>query len=193
MSEDFISRMFESIPDQWVGILAVLIILVFALTHVAGKREDIAKLLPFGRIYHAWKQKQDKALTPQQISSIYETARKSMIEEENVILQNFETRISALARNSENQAREMGEQAKEMRALQMNLRVFTAWSIYDGRWHHKQQLLVAEGNVEALRRLRHYDFFEFEKIYSVDPYQAALLSQDLGVIGDETGPVSPAT
>lgn len=162
------------IPQQWVGIVAVLLIGLYAVTQLAAAHDAVAKVIPFGRMYREYRTKQQQAMDPARLKTLFEEARKSMMDEENVVLTALERRVASIAGTSE-------QQAKDIRELQYTVRAFTAWSIYDARWHHRVQLLIADGNLLVLTALKHYDFFEFEKIHRTDPYQAAQLSQDLGL------------
>ncbi|OBK14103.1 hypothetical protein [Mycobacterium asiaticum] len=140
---------FHYIPQQWVGILALVWFFVAASTKFVEKYEAFAKLLPFGKWWHE-RQKR-----------IEERARPTHDVEA------LERRIESLAKTSKKQDEAIEE-------LQNHVSVFTAWSIYDARWHHRASVINAER--DACKLPRHYDFFEFERVWKTDPLAAARLS-----------------
>lgn len=134
------------IPQQWVGILALIMFIVTMTTQLIEKYPTVAKALPLGKWWH------DRAKRKRR--------RTDWIAEDNEVIANLSSQVSALAR--------------DMEAIQGELRCFRAWSVYDARWHHRANIINAERDDCLFPR--HYDYFEFERIWRDNPISAARLS-----------------
>ncbi|MBI2702089.1 MAG: hypothetical protein HYX31_23715 [Mycobacterium sp.] len=141
LSEDWL----KYIPQQWVGILALVMFFATLTTHLIEKYPLIAKILPAGKWWH---------------NRVKRKRRNSeYIAEDNEVIANLSNQVELLA--------------KDMREMRDDLRCLRAWSVYDARWHHQAEVASAETDYSLPR---HYDYFEFERIWRNDPLAAARLS-----------------
>lgn len=133
------------IPQQWVGIVALLMFGLTLITQFVEKYPAFAKLMPLGTWWHERAKKRRR--------------RTDWIAEDNAVIAELQTQMAGVV--------------TDMRAVQDSLRCFRAWSVYDARWHHRDQIRASEQGREPPR---HYDFFEFEAIWNTNPAAAAQLS-----------------
>lgn len=158
------TELIKYLPQQWVGLLAIVLIGVYAVSIVAERSAIIAKFLPFGTKWHEY-QKKRRQISQQEVATAVEVARQSWINDENAALVALERRMSSIAQTSE-------QQANDIRDLQTTVRAFTAWSQYDARWHHRHVVEMSDTDCVVPQ---HYDFFAFELLWRTDPYKAAQL------------------
>lgn len=142
MSEEWI----RYIPQQWVGLVALLMLGVTLTTKLIEQYPTFAKLLPLGTWWHDRVKKR--------------RGRVDLIAEDNEVISSLQTQIAELA--------------ESMKDVQDTLRCSRAWSVYDARWHHFVEVSTADQDDCVLPR--HYDYFEFERIWRNDPLAAARLS-----------------
>lgn len=155
----------ENLPQQWVGLVALLLVSFYIIGQAIEKYEKLASILPLSRWWHD-RQKKLRAEEFQEVAAAVEMARHEWLSEENQALVSMERRIASIDQTSR-------QQAMDISGLQETVRAFTAWSQYDSRWHHKT--VVENSEKMACSLPQHYDFFEFEKLWRDDPYAAAQL------------------
>lgn len=136
------------LPQQWVGLAAVLMFAMYVLLQIVEKYPTFAKFFPGGVWWH------ERQL------------RKAKTAATDVTV--LERQVAGIARASE-------QQATAIRELQTQVAAFTAWSVYDAKWHHRTEIVNAE--TEACTLAKHYDFFAFERVWRVDPAAASQLSE----------------
>lgn len=146
-------ELLQFIPDQWVGILALAAFVVTLTTNLVEKYENIARRLPLGTWWH------DRAKKKRR--------RADWIAEDNQVIEGLQDQIKR-------QNEQLASIAAQMENLEAGLRCFRAWSVYDARWHHRVLITNAENDDCSLPR--HYDYFEFERIWRDNPITAARLS-----------------
>lgn len=135
------------LPQQWVGMLALFMFMLHIGLQLAEKYPTLAKVLPLGRWWH------DRRNRDRRIG---------------------DEAVEALQRRVESISRTAAKQSEDIKQLQDTVAAFTAWSVYDARWHHRVSVINAEH--DACRLPKHYDFFEFERIWRKDPTAAAQLA-----------------
>lgn len=135
------------LPQQWVGLAAVVMFGLYVLAQIVEKYPTFAKFFPGGVWWHERQLRKAKT-NP--------------------------TDVTVLERQVAGIARTTSEQATAIAELQTQVSAFTAWSVYDARWHHRAE--VQNAQTEACTLSRHYDFFAFERIWRTDPLSAARLS-----------------
>lgn len=154
-------ELLQYIPQHWVGLFAMLLFIVTLTTQLIEKYPAVAKALPLGKWWH------DRAK--------HKRRRSDYIAEDNEVIASLDDKVSKLV--------------EDMQNIQAELRCFRAWSVYDARWHHRADIINAERDDCELPR--HYDYFEFERIWRENPIAAARLSyleQTLEGPNRETGP-----
>ena len=139
-------ELLQYIPEHWVGFFAGALFIVTLATQLVEKYPQVAKALPLGKWWH------DRAKRKRR--------RTDYIAEDNEVISNLSSQVSELA--------------EHMKEIQGELRCFRAWSVYDARWHHRADIINAERDDCNLPR--HYDYFEFERIWRGNPIAAARLS-----------------
>jgi hypothetical protein len=135
----------QHLPQQWVGIFAIVAFIVYILAQVVEKYPIIAKHVPLGKWWHGRQKRR--------------TSRGSWVAEDNQVITALQVQVSTIA--------------ADLALVNQRLRVFTAWSVYDARYHHREEIKHAEGGTCLLSK--HYDFFEFERLWQADPIAAASL------------------
>lgn len=151
------AELLKFVPQQWVGILALIAFAFYFFVQLVEKYATVAKVLPFGKWWHE-RQKQ---------KAIQVNSRVANAIEDNEVIIEMQRQIAAMAKSSETQG-------EVITSLQETIRVFTAWSVYDAGWHHRHD--VDNAGVDGCRSVRHYDFFAFERIWRDDPGVAARLA-----------------
>ncbi|AGK87509.1 hypothetical protein M045_gp30 [Mycobacterium phage HINdeR] len=139
-------ELISHLPQQWVGIFAIVAFIVYIAAQVVEKSDKIAKIVPFGRWWHKRQNRQGN--------------RRAWIAEDNAVISGMQEQIQAVAR--------------DLAEVNDKVRVFTAWSVYDARYHHKIEMSHADGRCSC-ELPRHYDYFAFETLYRADPVAAAAL------------------
>lgn len=134
------------LPQQWVGICAIIMFTVYILAQIIEKYPLIARLIPLGTWWHE-RQKTKRG------------QRGAWVAEDNQVIQALQEQISSIA--------------GELHAVRETLRAFTAWSVYDARWHHKVSIDLAMTSKVSLPD--HLDYFDFERAWRVDPIATAKL------------------
>lgn len=141
-------ELLKHLPQQWVGLAAILMFAIYILLQIVEKYPTFAKFFPGGVWWHERQQRKAKTAS---------------------------TDVTVLERQVQGIARTSEEQAKAIAELQTQVSAFTAWSVYDARWHHRTE--VGNAQSEACKLAKHYDFFAFERVWRTDPAAAALLSE----------------
>ncbi|AXH48807.1 minor tail protein [Mycobacterium phage Steamy] len=155
------------LPEQWVGIGAVLLFLTYIIGQMVEKYERIAKVVPFGRILHRRAVSRVKPIDAMQVAKAVEDARKEWELDGNSALTMMEARLTTISAVSRQQVADIDE-------LQDTVRAFRAWSGYDSRWHHKHEVDNADNDSHVITP--HKDFFEFEKLWRSSPEEASKLT-----------------
>ncbi|AMS00930.1 hypothetical protein SEA_LOSER_34 [Mycobacterium phage Loser] len=140
MSPELIAHL----PQNWVGLFAVVAFVVYVGAQIIEKYEALAKILPGGKWWH------DRAKRRR-------GRRVEIVSDDNEIIRALQEQVSSIVR--------------ELASVRETLRTFTAWSVYDARWHH--QALVATAGQLVLPE--HLDYFAFEQVWKADPVTAAKL------------------
>lgn len=148
------SELLAYLPEQWVGIVALLLIGIVTVTKLIERYPGVARFLPGGSWWHE-RQKGRSPAAQIQIDNEAATALQVRIEQ-----------IAAIC----------GEQKDAIEALNQSLAAFRAWSAYDARWHH---LVDVTGATQAWVLPPHYDFFEFERMWLADPASVGRLPSAL--------------
>ncbi|AFQ97340.1 hypothetical protein FGG47_gp63 [Mycobacterium phage Rebeuca] len=138
-------ELFAHLPENWVGLFAVLTFIVYVGAQIVEKYETIAKVVPFGKWWHR-RQNNRRGV------------RTAMVAEDNEVIRALQEQVTNIV--------------GELAAVQERLRAFTAWSVYDARWHH--QALVAAA-IDNCVLPDHLDYFQFEKLWRDDPLEASRL------------------
>lgn len=146
------SNWWDYIPQQWVGLVALLMFAFSLVTQFVEKYPAFAKAIPLGRWWH---ERQKHRIRDARIAEYDDEA------------------VQALQRRVESIARTSAKQAQDIKSLQATVSAFTAWSVYDARWHHRDAVKAVD---EDRQPPQHYDFFAFERIWRDDPVAAAQLS-----------------
>lgn len=136
---------FSHLPQNWVGLFAVLTFLVYMAAQIIEKFPGIAKHIPLGTWWHNRQKKQNK--------------RQAWVAEDNEVITALQEQVSTIA--------------ADLAKVNERVRVFTSWSVYDARYHHRIEVSHAE--CEDCTLPKHYDFFEYEKLWKLDPVAAATL------------------
>lgn len=157
------TSLLSHLPQQWVGIGAFLLFAMYIVGQIIEKYEKIAKLLPFGKWWHARQTARVKPIDAMQVAKALEDARKEWELDGNSALIMMEARLTTISSVAKQQVLDIDE-------LQETLRAFRAWSGYDSRWHHKHEVDNA-GNA-AFISTPHRDFFEYEKLWRSSPDEA---------------------
>lgn len=139
------NEIWEHLPQQWVGICALVMFVIYVVGQAAEKYPAIAKVIPLGRWWHNRQRSRHR--------------RSEWVAEDNEVIVALKEQVGSIAND-------LGE-------LQQAVRCFQAWSIYDARWHHRTNVINTKN--ESCLLPRHYDFFEFEKLWKNDPLAAAAL------------------
>ncbi|ALF00467.1 hypothetical protein SEA_BOOSTSEASON_33 [Mycobacterium phage BoostSeason] len=161
MPTDLIDRL----PQQWVGIVVLVLFVVYVSGQLIEKSERVAKLLPLG-VWWRERNRRKSAVDPAELTRAVEAARHAWSREENAALAALESRVAVIAAISEHQAVNIKE-------LQDSVRAFTAFSVYDARWHHRADVALADCPMCDLPE--HLDYFAFERLWREDPAAAARL------------------
>ncbi|AHJ88690.1 minor tail protein [Mycobacterium phage RhynO] len=141
MSPDF----FTHLPQNWTGLFAIIMFIVYVGAQIIEKYESLAKILPGGRWWHERaKRKRGR--------------RTDIVAEDNEVIRALQEQVSSIV--------------GELASVRETLRTFTAWSVYDARWHH-QAAVTAAGSECVLPE--HLDYFAFEKLWRVDPFGTSKL------------------
>lgn len=143
----------KHLPQQWVGIVAILMFIVYTGLQIVEKYPGVAKFLPGGVWWHERKKRE-------------RSKRVEDLVEDNEVVSLLQAQVVALVAES-------ARQRADILSLQETVRAFTAWSVYDARYHHR--LAIVNADSDLLTIPRHYDFFEFEKIWRSDPLAASVL------------------
>lgn len=134
------------LPQGWVGFFAIAMFTIWSGAQVVEKFPVIAKHIPLGKWWH-----------DRQKSKV---SRREVVAEDNEIIAGMQVQITGIL--------------AELAGVHEKLRVFTAFSVYDARYHHRIEVAHADGDcVQVLPR--HYDFFEFERLWKTDPLSTATL------------------
>lgn len=144
------SELMQYLPENWTGLAATLMIVVYIGAQIVEKHEAIAKIMPFGKWWHA-RQKKNQG------------ARRDLVAEDNEVIQGLQTQVSSIV--------------DEMRGLKETIRSFTAWSVYDSRWHHQVMVSLAKTGIVLPD---HLDYFAFETYWKSDPIGASRLPDPHG-------------
>lgn len=158
-------ELLKLLPQQWIGVCVLALFFVYLLGQLAEKYETIAKILPLGKWWHDRHKKRDTD-EAQKLTDAIEAARNTWSRHENAALATLEGRVAVIRAVSEQQSQNIEE-------LQNEIRCFTAFSIYDARWHHKVSIDCATTSKVSLPD--HLDYFEFEHIWRNDPVAASRL------------------
>lgn len=146
------AEILKYMPQQWVGLLAILMFVTYLTFQLVEKYPAIAKLLPFGERWHERARKKNR--------KVLEAV------EDNEVIAELQRQIEA-----------MGEQARRLRdelgLLQETIAALRSWSAYDASWHHRVSVLNAVNDACSLPP--HYDFLRFERVWRSDPAAAARL------------------
>ena len=134
------------LPQQWVGMFAVVMFSAYIVMQFVEKYPTIAKIVPLGRWWHD-RQKNRRG------------QRRDWVAEDNEVIQGLQAQISSLA--------------SDLAKVNERVRTFTAWSGYDARWHHLVAVTNAASPTCMLPE--HLDYFAFEKLWDRDPVAAARL------------------
>ncbi|ATN88103.1 minor tail protein [Mycobacterium phage Cindaradix] len=138
-------ELFQHLPQQWVGLFAVLAFGTYILAQLAEKFQGVAKLLPFGRWWHKRQQKK--------------IGRRAWVAEDNEVIQALQEQVSSIA--------------GELADVRETLRSLTAFTVYDARWHHRVE--VTNARSETCLLPEHLDYFAFDRLWRNDPVAAAKL------------------
>ncbi|ASR86485.1 minor tail protein [Mycobacterium phage Changeling] len=133
------------LPQNWVGLFAVISFIVYIGAQLLEKYETLAKILPGGRWWHD-RQKRRRG------------RRIELVNDDNEIIRALQEQVTSIV--------------QELASVRETLRTFTAWSVYDARWHH-QALVDVAGQGVVLPD--HLDYFAFEALWKADPITAAKL------------------
>lgn len=137
----------QNLPQHWIGIGAVVLFFVYVVGQVVEKYPAVAKMFPLGTWWHE-RQKR------------HSHRRTAWVAEDNAVIIALQEQVSSIA--------------NDLATMQNTVRCFRAWSIYDARWHHRIEVLNAD-NVRCVLP-QHYDYFQFEKEWHLDPVAAARLA-----------------
>lgn len=132
------------IPQQWVGIFAVMAFFLYVSAQLVEKYSIIAKHVPLGRWWHNRQNRKPN--------------RGAWVAEDNEVIIGLQSQITTIA--------------ADLVLVNEKLRVFTAWSVYDARYHHRLEVTHADTECYIPN---HHDFFEFERLWKIDPVAAAIL------------------
>ncbi|QBP31054.1 minor tail protein [Mycobacterium phage Refuge] len=135
----------EYLPENWVGLFAVVMFILYVGSQVIEKFEGLAKILPGGQWWHE-RQKAKRG------------RRVDMVADDNEIIRALQEQVTSIV--------------TELAQVRETLRTFTAWSVYDARWHHQALVEVARDGVLLPD---HLDYFAFETLWKVNPIEAARL------------------
>ena len=135
----------EKLPDNWVGLFAIIAFVVYVGLQIVEKYETIAKIVPLGKLWHDRQKSKRSQLA-------------GMVAEDNEIIHALQNQVRSIV--------------SELESVRETLRTFTAWSVYDARWHH-QALVDVVGKDLSLED--HLDYFAFEKLWKEDPVAASKL------------------
>lgn len=149
MHEDWLRHL----PQQWVGIAALLMFFATLVVNLAEKYAAVAKLLPLGTWWHERQKRRQ--------------SERSGVYDDSEALRALKDRIESIAQTCR-------KQSEDIRALQTKVASLSAWSVYDARWHHRVEVINAARDACILPK--HYDYFEFETIWQRNPQAAENLS-----------------
>ncbi|AMO44000.1 minor tail protein [Mycobacterium phage Bactobuster] len=133
------------LPENWTGLFAIVMFVLYVGAQIIEKFEPLAKFVPGGRWWHD-RQKRKRG------------RRKDMVADDNEIIRALQEQVSSIV--------------LDLATVRDTLRTFTAWSVYDARWHH-QALVDVAGQGVVLPD--HLDYFAFEVLWKADPVSAARL------------------
>ncbi|AGK87962.1 hypothetical protein M041_gp57 [Mycobacterium phage Severus] len=133
------------LPQNWVGLFAVITFVVYIGLQIVEKYETIAKILPGGTWWH-------------QRQKAKGNRRTDLVAEDNEVIRALQEQVTSIV--------------GELATVRETLRSFTAWSVYDARWHHQALVTAAIGNCVLPD---HLDYFAFEKLWRDDPLVASRL------------------
>lgn len=134
------------LPSNWVGLFAIIAFISYTFAQVVEKFPLVAKHVPLGKWWH---QRQKKKGT-----------RGSWVAEDNEVISGMQQQITTVV--------------TDLAAVNEKLRAFTAFSVYDARYHHMIEIQHADGACSC-ELPKHYGYFEFERIWRADPVAAATL------------------
>jgi hypothetical protein len=144
-------ELIQHLPQNWVGWFATVSFIVFIGAQVIEKFEGLAKVLPGGQWWHN-RQKAKRG------------RRVELVNDDNEIIRALQEQVTNIV--------------GELAAVRETLRSFTAWSVYDARWHH--QALINHADLEC-RLPDHLDYFAFDALWRLDPRAASALPGQTGV------------
>ncbi|APD17725.1 hypothetical protein PBI_ERIS_29 [Mycobacterium phage Eris] len=140
------TEILQYLPQQWVGLFAVIMFIGYITMQVIEKYPTFAKIMPSGTWWHE-RQKTKRG------------KRNAWVAEDNEVIQALQAQVSAIA--------------ADLAAVNEKVRTFTAWSVYDARWHHK--VSVTWAGSETCLLPDHLDYFAFERLWRDDPVGASRL------------------
>ncbi|AMS01027.1 minor tail protein [Mycobacterium phage ArcherNM] len=135
----------QHLPENWTGLFAVVMFILYVGAQIIEKFEGLAKILPGGKWWHD--RQKDKR-----------RRRVALVNDDNEIIRALQEQVTSIV--------------QELATVRETLRTFTAWSVYDARWHH-QALVEVAGQGVVLPE--HLDYFAFEQVWKADPITAAKL------------------
>lgn len=159
------SELLKLLPQQWIGICALILFGFYVFGQVVEKYEAVAKIVPLGKWWHD-RSKRKVEDDAEALSRAIEAARQTWSRHENAALATLESRVAVIAAVSKQQSTNIEE-------LQESIRCFTAFSVYDARWHHRVDIDIADRSQCVLPP--HLDYFSFERIWLEDPVAASRL------------------
>ncbi|QHB38060.1 minor tail protein [Mycobacterium phage Noelle] len=140
------AEMMQHLPENWVGLVAVTMFLLYVAAQLVEKFERIAKFLPGGTWWHE-RQKNKR------------NRRTEWVTEDNEVIRALQEQISSIA--------------GDLASVRETVRAFRAWSTYDARWHHKVDVTNAKSETCLLPP--HLDYFAFEELWLDNPVEASRL------------------
>lgn len=152
------------VPQQWLGIVVLAVFSLYALNKGIQESEALAnKFGRFGRWIRARNhRKHPPAIPPDSlrevVSEAIRAAREDWEHEENQALKALERRVGSISTTSK-------QQAGDIKDLQKLVQAFTAFSVYDARWHHMVSVSHTDVALPG-----HLDFFEFEPLWRANPH-----------------------
>lgn len=135
----------DYLPRNWAGAFAGIMFTIFIVAQVIEKFEPLARFVPGGMWWFDRKRKQ-------------QSLRKFRIEDDNDIIRALQEQVRSIV--------------ADLASVRDELRTFTAWSIYDARWHHQSDIHLSRSGTPLPE---HLDFFAFEALWKLDPLVAAKL------------------
>ncbi|BBX09506.1 hypothetical protein [Mycolicibacterium aichiense] len=138
-------EIWQYLPQNWIGLFAVIMFVLYVGSQIIEKFEGLAKVLPGGKWWHD-RQKDKRG------------RRKELVNDDNEIIRALQEQVTSIV--------------LELATVRETLRSFTAWSVYDARWHH--QALVQHADKDCTMS-DHLDYFAFETLWKADPIGASRL------------------